>query len=112
MMLVALLAILGIAAECVTLWLFKATKMTLFPSIPKEIKDPVIVGDPGINLCLVDSRKQDGPVERYTRFLEDNPACFPLFDEHFADEGIISIAGIASPVFVMSLPQWNMVFDI
>ena len=112
MMLVALLAILGLVAEWVTLLLFKRYEMTPVRSIPKEIKDPVIVGDPGINLCLVDSRKQDGPVERYTRFLEDNPACFPLFDENLADEGIISIAGIASPVFVMSLPQWNMVFDI
>jgi hypothetical protein len=44
--------------------------------------------------------------------LEDNPACFPLLDENLADEGFISIAGIASPAFVMSIPQWNMVFDI
>jgi hypothetical protein len=35
---------------------------------------------------------------------------YPLFDENLADEGIISVAGIASPVFVMSIPQWNMVF--
>ena len=112
MMLVTFLAILGIAAECVTLLLLKAHEMTPVLSTPKQIDDSVISGHPGINLCLVDSRKQDGPVERYTRFLEDNPACFPLFDEHFADEGIISIAGIASPVFVMSIPQWNMVFDI
>jgi hypothetical protein len=118
MMLVALLAILGIAAECVTLWLFKATKMTLFPSIPKEIKDPVIVGDLDKDLFLLGSCKPDGTkdgimnetMERYTRFLEDNPACFPLFDEHLADEGIISIAGIASPAFIMSIPQWEMVF--
>jgi len=112
MMLVALLAILGIATECVTLWLFKANKITPVPSIPKQPKNPVISGEPDRNSCLVGSWKQDGPVERYTRFLEDNPACFPLFDEHFADENIISIAGIASPAFVMSIPQWNMVFDI
>jgi hypothetical protein len=118
MMLAALLAILGIAAECVTLWLFKATKMTLFPSIPKEIKDTVIVGDPDKNWCLAGGWKPDGTkdgimnetMERYTRFLEDNPACFPLFDEHLGDKGIISIAGIASPAFIMSIPQWEMVF--
>jgi len=120
MMLVALLAILGIAAECATLLLFKAYEMTPVPSIPKELKDPVVVGDPGKNLGLVSSWKQDGtkggmmngPMERYTRFLEDNPDCFPLFDENLADEGIISIAGIASPTFIMSIPQWEMVFGV
>jgi hypothetical protein len=89
-------------------------------SVPKEIKAPVIVGDPGEDLCLVCSRKQEGTkggmmngaMERYTRLLEDNLACFPQFDEHLADEGIISIAGIASPAFIMSIPQWQMVFGI
>jgi hypothetical protein len=120
MILVAFLAILGIGAECVALLLFKANKMTPVPSIPKEIKDPVIFGDPSKNLCRVSSWEQDGakdgrmngPMERYTRFLEDNPACFPLFDENLADAGIISIAGIASPAFIMSIPQWEMVFGI
>jgi hypothetical protein len=44
--------------------------------------------------------------------LEDNPACFPLFDENLGDDGIISIAGIASPAFIMSIPQWEKVFGI
>jgi hypothetical protein len=117
-MLVAFLAILGIAAECVTLLLFKAYEMTPVPSILKKIKDTVIVGDPDKNLCLAGSWKTDGTkdgimnetMERYTRFLEDNSACYPLFDENLANEGIISIAGIASPAFIMSIPQWEMVF--
>ena len=120
MMLVALLAILGIAAEYVTLLLLKAHEMTPVLSTPKQIDDSVISGDPGKNLCLVGSWKQDGAkdgrkngsMERYTRFLEDNPGCFPLFDENLGDEGIISIAGIASPSFIMSIPQWEMVFGI
>ena len=120
LMLVTLLAVLGIAAECVTLWLFKANKMTSVPSIPKQIKDPVIGSELGKDPCLVGGWKQDEtkggmmnrPMERYTRFLEDNPGCFPLFDENLGDEGIISIAGIASPAFLMSIPQWKMVFGI
>ena len=120
LMLVTLLAVLGIAAECVTLWLFKANKMTSAPSIPKQIKDPVIGSELGKDPCLVGGWKQDEtkggmmnrPMERYTRFLEDNPGCFPLFDENLGDEGIISIAGIASPSFIMSIPQWEMVFGI
>ncbi len=112
MMLVTFLAILGIAAECVTLLLLKAHEMNPVLSTPKQIGDSVISGESDRNSCLVGSWKQDGPVERYTRFLEDNPACFPLLDENLADEGFISIAGIASPAFVMSIPQWNMVFDI
>jgi hypothetical protein len=118
MMLVTLLAILGIIAEGVTLWLFKATKTTPVASIPKQIKDPVSGGEPGKNSCLVGGWKQDetkvgmmnGAMEQYTRFLEDNPDCFPLFDENLADEGTISISGIASPAFVLSIPQWKMVF--
>jgi hypothetical protein len=118
MMLVTLLAILGIAAECVTLWLFKANKTTSVPSIPTQIKDPVIGGVPGKNSCPLGGWKQDetkvgmmnGAMEQYTRFLEDNPDCFPLFDENLADEGTISISGIASPAFVLSIPQWKMVF--
>jgi len=119
MMFVALLAILGIAVECVTL-LFKANKMTPVPSIPKPIKYQVIIGEPAKNSCLVGSWNQDGEkdgrmngsMERYSRFLEDNSACYPLFDENLANEGIISIAGIASPAFIMSIPQWEMVFGI
>ena len=120
MMLVTFLAILGIATECLTLLLFRTYEITPGRRIPKEIKDSVIVGDLDNNLCLAGSCKQDGlkdsmmngPMERYTRFLEDNPACFPLFDEDLATEGIISIAGIASPAFIMSIPQWEMVFGI
>jgi hypothetical protein len=119
MMLVALLAIIGIAAECVTLWLFKANEMTPVSRIPKPIKGPVIVRAPESS-CLVSSWKPDearegmmnDTMDRYTRFLEDNPDCFPLFDENLGDEGIISIAGIASPAFIMSIPQWKMVFGI
>jgi hypothetical protein len=120
MILLALLAILGIAAECVTKLLFKAHEMTPDPSMPKEIKHPMIVGEPDSNSCLVGSWEPGGaedgmmnePMERYTRFVEDNSACFPLFDENLADEGIISIAGIASPAFSMTIPQWEMVFGI
>jgi hypothetical protein len=120
MMLVALLAILAIAAKYVLTFLLKANEMTPVPRIPKQIKGPVIVGEPGKNLCLVGNWKQDGtkdgmmngPMERYTRFLEDNPDCFPLFDEHLADEGTISIVGIASPLFIMSIPEWEIVFGI
>lgn len=118
MMLVTLLAILGIAAECLTLLLFKANKTTPAPSIPTQIKDPVIGGVPGKDSCLVVGWKQDeekaammnGNMERYARFLEDNPDCFPLFNENLADEGTISISGIASPAFILSIPQWKMVF--
>lgn len=120
MMLATFLAPLGIAAGCLTLLLFKTYERTPGPRIPKETKDSVIVVDLDKNVCLVGSCKQDGlkdgmvngPMERYTRFLEDNPACFPLFDENLASEGIISIAGIASPAFIMSIPQWEMVFGI
>jgi len=118
LMLVTLLAVLGIAAECVTLWLFKANKMTSAPSIPKQIKDPVIGSELGKDPCLVGGWKQDetkvgmmnGAMEQYARFLEDNPDCFPLFDENLANQGTISISGIASPAFILSIPQWKMVF--
>jgi hypothetical protein len=120
MILGTFLAILGIAAGCVTWWLFKANETTPASHIPKPIKNPVIAGDPDINLCLAGRCKQDaakdgmvsGPMEQCTRFLEDNPACFPLFDENLGDDGIISIAGIASPAFIMSIPQWEKVFGI
>jgi hypothetical protein len=120
MMLITLLAILGIAAECVTLLLFKVNKMTPIPSIPRRTEGPVISGELGEPSCLVRGWKQDETkggmmeeaMEQYTRFLEDNPDCFPLFDESLGDAGIISIAGIASPAFVMSIPQWKMVCGI
>ena len=119
MITVAFLAMLGIAAECVRLLLYKANGIRLVPSIAKETKDLIIVGDPSTNLCFVGSREPDGAkavtvntMERYTRFVEDNPDCFPLFDEHLGNEGIISIAGIASPNFVMTIPQWETVFGV
>jgi hypothetical protein len=94
--------------------------MTSVPSIPKQINDQVIGSELGKTLCLVGGWKQgettgsmmNKPMERYIRFLEDNPDSFPLFDENLGDEGIISIAGIASPSFIMSIPQWEMVFGI
>jgi len=94
--------------------------MAQVPNIPKQTKDPVISGELGEPSCLVRRWKEDETkgdmmeeaMEQYTRFLEDNPDCFPLFDENLGDEGIISIAGIASPAFIMSIPQWKMVFGI
>jgi hypothetical protein len=116
----ALLAVLGIAAECVALLLFNVYEMTPVPSVPKQAKDPVISGELGEPSCLVSGWKQDETkggmmneaMERYTRFLEDNPDCFPLFDENLGDEGTICIAGIAFSSFIMSIPQWEMVFGI
>jgi len=109
---------IGIAAECVALCLFKLNKLTPGPRIPQPIKDPVIGSELVKNSGLGCSWKQDEtkggmmnePMERYTRFLEDNPDCFPLFEETLANEGIICIAGIASPAFIMSVPQWEMIF--
>jgi len=87
MMLVALLAILGIAAECVTLLLLKAHEMTPVLSTPKQIDDSVISGESDRNSCLVGSWKQDGPVEPYTRFLEDMDSR----KWHFFPEGFLFV---------------------
>ncbi len=100
MITVAFLAMLGIAAECVRLLLYKANGIRLVPSIAKETKDLIIVGDPSTNLCFVGSREPDGAkavtvntMERYTRYIRGmhrkehrDGKSYPLASEHSPHE--------------------------